>query len=172
VTRPGCVEDVVVLHDVLAARKVRLTSHWDDPVADDDDPFLTVLPTALVAAKSDLDTDAAEDVAVLEELTGLEYPVLPVSAHSGAGLVELLDWLFDHLGIVRVYTKAPGQQSEDGRPYAVRRGATVHDVAMLVHRDLAHDLRYARVWSGGAFDGRQVGRDHVVGDGDVIELHT
>ena len=55
--------------------------------------------------------------------------------------------------------------------YTVRRGETVLDVARLVHRDIAESLKYARLFRGGNADGRQVGRDHPVEDGDVLELH-
>jgi uncharacterized protein len=72
---------------------------------------------------------------------------------------------------VRVYTKAPGKPAEMDRPFTVRRGATVLDVARLVHKDIAESLRYARAWGHGVFDGQQVGPEHVLADGDVIELH-
>ena len=51
-------------------------------------------------------------------------------------------------------------------------GSTVEDVARLVHRDIAADLKYARMWGHSDFDAQQVGRDHIVEDGDVLELHT
>jgi ribosome-interacting GTPase 1 len=47
----------------------------------------------------------------------------------------------------------------------------VHDVARLVHRDIAANLKYARIWGSETFDGQQVGPDHQVSDGDLIELH-
>ena len=59
-----------------------------------------------------------------------------------------------------------------GRPYTVRRGQTVLDVAQLVHREMAASFRFARIWGGGDFEGQQVGRDHQVSDGDIVELHT
>jgi ribosome-interacting GTPase 1 len=73
---------------------------------------------------------------------------------------------------VRVYTKTPGRPAERGRPFTVRRGATVYDVARLVHREIAASLKYARLWGGGHYDGQQVGRDNPVSDGDVLELHA
>jgi ribosome-interacting GTPase 1 len=45
-------------------------------------------------------------------------------------------------------------------------------MALLVHKDLARPLRYARVWGHAGFDGQQVGREHPVADGDVVELHA
>jgi ribosome-interacting GTPase 1 len=48
----------------------------------------------------------------------------------------------------------------------------VEDVARLVHKDLARQLRYARVWGKSALQGQQVGREHRLEDGDVVELHA
>ena len=53
----------------------------------------------------------------------------------------------------------------------VRRGDTVHDVATLVHKEIARDLKFARMWGADVFDGQQVGSDHLVADGDLVELH-
>jgi ribosome-interacting GTPase 1 len=33
-------------------------------------------------------------------------------------------------------------------------------------------LRHARLWGRSGFDGQQVGPEHRVEDGDVVELHT
>ncbi len=98
--------------------------------------------------------------------------MIAVSTVTGEGLNEIAPWLFQHLGIVRVYTKAPGRPPDKDRPFTVRRGQTVRDVAVLVHKELAQSLKYARLWSGGGLDGQQVGRDHPVADGDIIELHV
>ena len=176
VSRPGCVEEVLAVREMLSDRKVELGSVWpgDDPSTEDesDDPFTLVLPTVLVASKADVVEHAEEELAVLEELSGLDCPTLSVSAVSGEGLSDLGAWLFEHLAIVRVYTKKPGEPVDDGKPYTVHRGDTVLDVARLVHRDIAASLKYARLFGGHGFEGQQVGRDHQVVDGDVLELHT
>jgi ribosome-interacting GTPase 1 len=75
------------------------------------------------------------------------------------------------LGIVRIYTKVPGHPSTMDRPFTLRRGGTVRDLAQMIHRGRAAELRFARVWGSGKFDGEQVSGDHVVRDGDIIELH-
>ncbi len=176
VSRPGCVEEVVAALDLLADRKVLVSSVWPGDGAagnsEDEDPFTLHLPTVLVASKSDIVEHARDELAVLEELTGLDCPVLSVSAATGEGLEELGEWLFEHLAVVRVYTKKPGESVDDGKPYTVRRGDTVLDVARLVHRDIAASLKYARLFGGHGFEGQQVGRDHQVVDGDVLELHS
>lgn len=171
---PGCMAETVALLGLLAERRVHLIPEWpghDGSVAEEADPFTTMLPTLLVAAKADLVDDLEAEVAIFEELTGVRYEALSVSVHQETGLDELAPALWTRLGVVRVYTKIPGQPPDMSRPFTVRSGDTVHDVAELVHRDIAAGLRYARVWNGGEFDGRQVGPDHVVCDGEIVELH-
>jgi ribosome-interacting GTPase 1 len=172
----SCVEQVQALHAILRDKHVTLTERWvaASPNADagDGDPFALRLPALMLANKADLAADEAAEVEAFRELTGLNYPALAVSAKTGQGLGEVGAWLFGHLGIVRVYTKTPGKPAEKDRPFTLRRGQTVGDVARLVHKDLAHSLKYARVWSRTGIPGQHVGREHALADGDVVELHT
>lgn len=173
----GTIDRVADLHTLLAERRVHLVDRWPShgeitAGIDDPDPFAVYLPTLLVVNKIDLEGNYREDVEVFEELTGYTYPFIGVSAVTGEGLDELGHWLTDHLGVVRVYTKVPGQDADMTRPFTARRGDTVEHVARLVHKDVARTLRYARVWGRASFDGQQVGPDHKVADGDILELHT
>jgi len=170
--QPGCVEQIIEVREILAERRVTLTGSWDGEPAEGDDPFAVRLPTLLVANKSDAIADIDGDLAVCRELGDFHFPTTTVSAATGADLDTIGPWLFRNLDIVRVYTKAPGKPPDMQRPYTVRSGATVADVAMLVHRDLAASFQHARLWGRDAYDGQQVGRDHQVEDGDVLEIHT
>ena len=177
-SRPGCVEQAVLAHEILAERKIVLSDRWplQGPVEEDadavPDPFTTVLPTVLIAHKADLIEEIDEELQILKELAEVTYPTLATSVETGVGLDTVGIWLFDQLGIVRVYTKIPGAAADIGRPFTVRVGQTVGDVALLVHREIAATLRFARIWGTGSFDGQQVGKDHPVRDGDIVELHS
>ena len=178
VSDPECLEQVPTVIERLAEKKIFLRSGWpglDGTLAadteDEDDPFSLSLPTLLIANKSDLDPDPGE-VETLEELLGLRYPALTVSAKTGDGLDVLGAFLFRALEIVRVYTKTPGKPADNDKPFTVRRGGTVLDVARLVHKDIAEGLKFARMWGNEVFDGQQVGPDHIVVDGDLVELHV
>ena len=172
----SCVEAVRAVHAILRGKRVTLTGRWEAAPASAEpgngDPFALRLPALMLANKADLAADEAADVEAFRELTGFNYPALAVSAQTGEGLAEVGAWLFGHLGIVRVYTKSPGKPAEKERPFTLRRGQTIEDVARLVHKDLAHSLKYARVWSRSGIPGQHVGREHAVADGDVVELHT
>ena len=175
---PECLEQVPTVLERLAEKKIYLTTDWPglEPAGTDadegpDDVFSLKLPTVLVANKSDLDPDP-DEVKVLEELLGLRYPALTVSAETGDGLDAIGAFLFNALEIVRVYTKTPGKPAETDKPFTVRRGGTVLDVAQLVHKDIAEGLKFARMWGTDVYDGQQVGPDHLVSDGDLVELHV
>ena len=173
---PASLEHVPALIARLAERKIHLRARWPGLASDPDepetgvDPFRLDLPTLLVANKSDLDPDP-DEVAVLEELLGLRFPALTVSAKTGAGLDELGPFLFRALEVVRVYTKSPGKPADTDKPFTVRRGDTVLYVARLVHREIADGLRFARMWGQNVYDGQQTGPEHPVEDGDIVELH-
>jgi ribosome-interacting GTPase 1 len=168
---PACVDQVAELHDLLAERRVTLTGSWEAQAEDDEDPFAIRLPTLLVATRADELPHLEEELATFRELTGYSYPAVTVSASSGEGVDGIGPFLFEHLHVVRVYTKVPGSPPDTTRPFTVRRGQTVGDVAVLIHKELVETLRFARLWRDG-FEGGQVGRDHPVQDGDILELHT
>ena len=178
VADPECLEQVPAVLDRLREKKIYLRSAWPGLPSgspqgrdEDDDPFRLDLPTLLIANKSDLDPDP-DEVKILEELLGLRFPALTVSAETGDGLDQLGPFLFKALEIVRVYTKTPGKPADTDKPFTLRRGNTVHDLASLVHKDIAEGLKFARMWGSDVFDGQQVGPDHLVADGDIVELHT
>jgi ribosome-interacting GTPase 1 len=180
ISDPNCIDHLAIIRDRLYKKKITLSDLWPGlsgrkmaPVDDDEkamDPFRIYLPTLLVANKIDLNPDP-DDVTVLEELTGVSFPALTTSVQSGENLEDIGATLFKALEVVRVYTKTPGKPPQMDRPFTVRAGATVLDVARLVHKDIAGSFKYARAWGSSVFDGQQVGPEHQLVDTDIVELH-
>jgi ribosome-interacting GTPase 1 len=54
----------------------------------------------------------------------------------------------------------------------MERGGTVEEFARQIHQDFYEKLKAARVWGEGVYDGQTVGRDHILHEGDVVELRT
>lgn len=127
--------------------------------------------TMLVVTGMDL-PGAAGDLEALQELLETPWPIHPVSATTGYGLGDLGAGTFDALGIVRVYSKEPRKEPDMSRPFTLRRGSTVEDLARVIHKEMAQGLKHARVWGPSAFDGQSVQGSHVLEEGDVVELHT
>ncbi len=76
------------------------------------------------------------------------------------------------LDIIRVYTKEPSKKADYSEPIVLTRGATLEDAAVSIHKDFREKLKYARIWGSGKHDGIMVKRDHILEEGDVIELHV
>lgn len=133
-------------------------------------PGWAVVPALLVITGADR-PGAAADVAALRDLLDRPWPVVPVSAVTRDGLGDLGRRTFGALGVMRIYTKTPGHDPDRTRPFTLPVGATVADLARVIHNDIAAKLRFARLWGHSAFDGQTVGDAHVLADGDVVEIH-
>ena len=127
--------------------------------------------TLIIGNKIDL-YEAPANYRLLQELYQDELPVIAISAKKGIGLEELKLRIFQMLDIIRVYTKTPGQKPDLNDPIVLERGSTLEDAAAEVHKDFQAKLKYARVWGSGKHDGIMVKRDHILQDGDIIELHV
>lgn len=142
------------------------------PVPEGASPLTVDRPVLVLANKSDEDADGTFSE-LARETVGEGLPFFRVSARRGGGLDALRPVLFRELHRIRVHTKEPGHPPDPGRPFVLPEGATVEDLANLVHRELAARLKFARLWGSHArFDGQQVDRRHALGDGDVVELHA
>jgi small GTP-binding protein len=120
--------------------------------------------------KTDL-PNTHQNYLALKDKYGERLPVIAISAKEGAGLEDLKHQIYQMLDIIRVYTKAPGKKPDYSEPIVLERGSRLEDAAADVHKDFIHRLKFARIWGSGKHDGLMVKRDHVLQDGDVIELH-
>jgi uncharacterized protein len=115
------------------------------------------LPSLVVATKTD-ETPAPPGV-------------LGVSVLDDASLDRLRDAIWELTGLIRVFLRRPGD--DESEPTALEPPATVADAARTIHQDVADACRGARIWGPSArFDAQRVGRDHVIADGDTIEVLT
>ena len=119
--------------------------------------------------KADLDADGIGYL-LLQERFGDKLPTIAISAVSG-NLDELKRKIFQMLDVIRVYTKTPGGKPDMTDPIILEKGSTLEMAATAIHKSFAQRMKYARIWGSGKFDGVMVKRDHVLQDGDIIELH-
>jgi ribosome-interacting GTPase 1 len=138
---------------------------------DENDVGLSYTRTFLVPNKIDV-PEAAERLTLFHELCPLDFAEYPISATAGTGLVALREAIYRALDMIRVYSKLPTAKEPDrNRPFTVRRGSPLIDMAALVHKDFIEGLKFARVWGEAVHDGTVVKGDYELHDKDIVELH-
>jgi small GTP-binding protein len=108
--------------------------------------------------------DEADDARVGEIARASGLPAIGVSVLDDESLDRLRERLWELTGLIRIWLRG-------GEAQALVPGATVVDAARAVHHELAESCTGARVTGPSAkFEGQRVGREHVLADGDVVDI--
>jgi uncharacterized protein len=159
VNDPDLLEQTDFVLKTLQGKGIRLSEEADPKVV-------------VLGNKTDL-PGGRENLQAWQELYDGQFQAQPFSAVADDQIADLKSKIFDLLGIVRVYTKAPGKKPEDSpTPYVLKKGSTVMDAAAHIHKDLAENFKFARLWGKQKFDGQMIERTYVLEDGDLIEIHS
>jgi ribosome-interacting GTPase 1 len=142
--------------------------HFQGSYADQENKVF--VPVLVVVNKYD-NQEMEEDFEIFRELLDKEWPLLPVSATTSRNLEKFTRTVFDKLEIIRIYSKPPGKDPDLGQPFVMKKGSTVEELAEKVHKDFIKNLKTARIWGSDVYNGQMVGKDHVLADGDIVELH-
>ena len=163
----AALEQMEAIMAVLHSKRIGLQGI---KVEGEEETLPVIWKKALVAGNK-MDWDADGNYSALEEIYGTRIPMAAISATEGTGLEELRLKIYRILDIIRVYTKAPGKKPDYTDPVTLPAGSNLGDSATSVHKDFAARLKYARIWGSGKHDGIMARKDHILQDGDVIELH-
>ncbi len=129
-------------------------------------------PAIIIANKMDVE-NAEANLKLLEAYVGNQLPVIAVSCKTRQGLERIGATIFKTLDIIRVYTKEPNVKSFSEKPFILKKGATVYDLARNIHSDFSEKFAYAKVWSKRlVFSPQKVGATFPLEDGDIVEIHT
>jgi len=153
----------------LATTKTRLAA---ESSLDEEDVGLAFTKTFFLANKMD-DPEAEARLELFREICPLPFREFNISANQVETLEELRNAVYESLNVVRIYTKDPKRKEPDkDRPFTLGRGDTLLDLAELIHKDYAKNLRFGKVWGSAVHDGTVVKGDYVLNDQDVVEVHV
>lgn len=100
-------------------------------------------------------------------------PIVCTSCKTLTGIDEIGKTIFKTLEIIRIYTRKPLEREPFRKPYISKKGITVLELAKSIHSEFYEKFLYARIWGPSAkYPGEKVGSNHVLEDGDVVEIHT
>jgi small GTP-binding protein len=115
------------------------------------------------------------DTCTMEEINELAHQShsCVLSANLNLNLDFLLNRIWKHLDMIRIYTKPKGKAPDLTEPVIMRKGSTVEHVCHHIHRDMVAKFKYALVWGTSAKHCPQrVGLYHELDDQDVVQIAT
>ncbi|MBI2559405.1 GTP-binding protein [Candidatus Woesearchaeota archaeon] len=141
----------------------------DDQLIDVIEGNKKYVPAIVVLNKIDM-IDAKE----LEKIKAIVKPDICVSAENKENTEELKELIFRKLDFIRIYCKEAGKKADMEVPLIMRRGNTLRDVCIKLHKDFVSKFRFARVWGRSArFPGMVLRKlEHTVQDNDIVEVHV
>ena len=135
-----------------------------------DERRIQFIPVLVIVNKDD-DDQCDEDFKVFNELLEIELPLIPISTANNRNFEKFKKRIFESLEIIRIYSKPPGKEADLTKPFVVKKNTTLEEFAGKVHHDFQQKLKTARVWGSNVYDGQLVGKDHILHDKDIVELH-
>ena len=129
------------------------------------------LESEVIENISDFD-DCVVDAEELERIKSIVEPDICISAENKINTEELKELVFKKLEFIRVYCKEVGKKADTNVPLIMRKGNTLRDMCIKLHKDFVSKFRFARIFGKSArFDGMPVRRlDHVLQDKDIVEI--
>jgi ribosome-interacting GTPase 1 len=161
----GFDEGVRVIFERLEEKRIILKPR----LTKSEDPRFAYKKT-IIAAHKYLEENAGKN---LEDLRRVypDFMIVPTSIIDDRAIDNFKRAVFDSLEIMRIYTKRIGHDPDFVDPIIIPLGGTVEDAAIVLHKDFAQRLQYARVWGSGKYEGQRVRNNFVLSDGDIVEFH-
>lgn len=126
-------------------------------------------PSVVVVTKLSESNNAE---AALSDIKRRVAPIRVLNAEANDFASRLGAEIVSVAGIIRVYTKSLNDKNRSTRPLVMKKGSTVLDTVRTIHSSMLSTFEYARVWGSSVrFQGAKVGLEHVLNDGDVVEIH-
>ncbi len=154
------------IHNAMVVFRDETTLEQFQEALDDSVAFR---PAIVLATKGDL-KNSKRHFAILKKYFG-HFDIVPISARKNINLEHAKESIYRSLTIIRVYTKTPGEEV-DYPPIAMKPNSTVYEAAGRIHKQFQKKFKYARIWGPSAkYDGQKVGSEHILQDGDIVEVH-
>ncbi len=151
---------------LLKEKNINLTP---GKLPDESDHRFMYKKTIIAANKSD-EPGSDKALSILKQ----QFPgfmIVPISVYDDQSLYEFRKAIFIALDVIRVFTKRIGHEPEYRDPIILAPGSTVADAALVLHKDFARKLQYAKIWGKGKFEGQRVKNNYILTDEDIIEFH-
>jgi len=95
-----------------------------------------------------------------------------ISADKNLNIEQLKEHIYKRLNFIKIYTKRIGKKPDMKDPIILKKGSTVEDVCLHLHKDFVKTFEYAKIWGDNVrFQGQRKDLNHVLSDKNIVELH-
>ncbi|MCA8999932.1 MAG: 50S ribosome-binding GTPase [Planctomycetaceae bacterium] len=151
----------------FAERKIQL-SHRS---GFDEQRFAVVHVKSVLVVTRSWNSDWPVRKELFSEWNAFPFSSAEVESGDEESVLQLKAKVVKELGLIRVFTKKPGEPAELIDPYILKSGATVAEISEKVHADLANRVKTAKIRRGHEKTPLNVGLDFELCDLDIVELH-
>jgi ribosome-interacting GTPase 1 len=130
-----------------------------------------------VMIREDITTDEFIDVLIgtRKYIPCLTDNTVVISCEMDLNLDYLIERIWESLELVKVYTKKRGARPDLSDPVCLRKGATIEDVCLGIHKSLVSNFRNGLVWGRSSKfspHAQKVSLNHQLQDEDVVSIFT
>jgi small GTP-binding protein len=106
----------------------------------------------------------------VDRIARLPHSVV-VSCNMKLNLDYLLEKVWEHLALIRIYTKKRAEPPDFDGGMILRKASSVEHVCHSIHRNIVHVFKYALVWGTSTkYSPQRVGLQHICHHEDVIQI--
>ena len=140
----------------------------DDQLIDSIEGNRKYIPAIVVLNKIDM-VDEEE----LERIKAITKPDICISAEERVNTEELKNLIYKKLEFIRVFCKEVGKKADMEVPLIMRKGNTLRDACLKLHKDFISKFKYVRIWGKSVKFESMIIRNlnHKLEDKDIVELH-
>lgn len=124
------------------------------------------IPTVYVLNK--IDQISIEELDILSRIPH----AVPISAENTWNFDLFMKKVWEELNLIRIYTKPKGKEVDYDEPVILKsKKRSVGDFCNSIHKTIIKKFKYALVWGTSVkFQKQIVGKDHILNDGDVVQI--
>ncbi len=97
--------------------------------------------------------------------------LFPISIQKKEGLEELKRKIFKLLEIIRVYSKPPKKEAKLNKPFIMKKGSRLIELIEKINPQYLEKFKYARLLRKDSPKIQIVGKDYLLKDEDIVEIH-
>jgi hypothetical protein len=102
-----------------------------------------------------------------------QFPLFGISADKDINLDKFKEFLWKELCFIWVYLKEQRKEPDLEKPLVIKKGDTIEDVCVKIHKDLLKKFKYAKIKGNSVkFDWQRVGLEHKPEHEDIIEIYA